>query len=236
MRFSVYLGYTGGDMNISDCQFIVNSGVFLSKWKAFTLAQSTKMLIRISGLYGNRQVPIQGISNDQFIEALSNYPAQQIEVANEFIRDDGSLAFTVDDLARWVKQVKSKNKYTILSEFKPWDDYRWGVFKSVISKVKPDGVGIQLHLKYNYNAEIVLLKLPSLILSLQDRGVDVHFTECSVWQHKNWLFGDAHRIWDSIFKVAEDLKVKSVTPWLQGDFDGQFIPSFGDWVNVKLKY
>ena len=233
MRFSVPVGYTGGGMNISDCQFIVSSGVFLAKWRAFQIAKNTKMPIRTSGLYGSRRVPNKGISNDQFINALSEYPVNQIEVVNEFIRDDGSLTFPVSSIAEWVSKVKDKDKYTIISEFKPWDSHRWDIFKSVISKAKPDGVGIQLHLKYNYNAEVVLLKLPNLILSLQDRGVDVHFTECSVWQHKNW-FGDAHRIWDSIFKVAEDLKVKSITPWLQGDFDGQFIPSFGGWVNVQL--
>ena len=220
-------------MNISACQFIVSSGVFLSKWKAFHLANNTGKPIRISGLYGSRRVPIKGVSNDQFVNALSEYPVNQIEVVNEFIRDDGCLVFNADEIAMWVEQVKSKYKYTIISEFKPWDSNRWDILKSVVVKAKPDGVGIQLHLKYNYNAEVALLKLPNLILSLQDRGVDVHFTECSVWRHKNW-FGDAHRIWDSIFKVAEDLKVKSVTPWLQGDFDGQFIPSFGDWENVKF--
>lgn len=233
MQFSIHLGYSGGEMDISKCSFIVTSGVFLSKCKAFTLAQSTKMPVRMSGLYGSRRVPNKSVSNDQFIKFLSEYPVNQIEVVNEFICDDGFLAFSIEDVTRWVDQVKLKGKYAIVSDFKPWDSNRWDIFKSVISIAKPDGVGIQLHLKYNYNAEIVLLKLPSLILSLQDRGVDVHFTECSVWMHKNW-FGDAHRIWDKIFKIADELKVKSVTPWFQGDFDGQFLPTFKGWKNVKF--
>ena len=237
MSFSFQLGCsTGWNTDYSKYDFFVVNYA-LTKNKCYSLSKQLNKPTRTGGLWGSYDTPLNPKKfpkgYNAYIQSLIKQPCHQIELVNEFIRDDGSLTFPVEHIKSWVDQCKVANKYVLISDFKAWNNSRWKTMNSVASYVKPDGVGIQLHLKFNFNAEIVLIRLPTIIRDLQDRGVDVHFSEVSVWKHKRWI-GDPQSIWDKIVEIADKFEVKSVTPWFHESFDGQFMPSFSGWKIVEF--